>query len=350
MLRRHEGNWNFGSSNFTVDCLFGPNGIRDENGKRLKPVRWTDSTKNLKDESQRIPSTSAKDHLPYFEHVEFVRDLMAYSKLTKLRSTYVGAPGRVEFEPVRRLASGKYTTPVMAGMEASGFPLPISKAHRHRTKVYDFPASEQKEITLTLPSGKNMVDRTYAVDAFGNLSRKEIIEPSGFWNHIDERSNNIIHSSFVLHATNTGRTASRGPNLQNTPKRGEMAKVFRRVFRPPIAGWKFLELDYSQIELRIAAWEANEQNMIGIYRSGGDIHAFTAAAVIGVNPQKFAAGRKDETPLIEVADAWPTAGALLRSLSPGERTRFTVAEFCDLKRFQAKAVNWTQVSSQRLIR
>jgi DNA polymerase-1 len=228
----------------------------------------------------------------------------------------------------------------MEAMASAGVLLPVCKAARSRIRCFDFPSGENKEVTVTMPSGKKTVERVFSYDNCGNLFRKDTTEASGFWAYIDDRSNNIIHSSFVLHATNTGRTASRNPNLQNTPKRGEMAKVFRKVFRPSIDGWKFLELDYSQIELRIAAWEAGEKNMIQIYKTGGDIHAFTAAGVIGVPYEKFAKGRKDETPLIEVANAWPASGQVLRALSLGERQRFTVKDFCELKRYQAKAINF----------
>jgi len=246
---------------------------------------------------------------------------------------------------MKRLASGRYGTEVMEGFEEAGFPLPLCKAARARVRCFDFHVDVKHEVTLTVKSGKKMVERTFAVDNCGNVYRKNIIEPSGFWNYISEDSGWIIHTSFVLHGTTTGRTASRGPNLQNTPKRGESAKLFRKVFRPSIEGWKFLELDYSQIELRIAAWEAGETNMLEIYRQGGDIHAATAAGVLGVPALKFTAGLTDETGrlLIDEANSWPSSGELLRSLSPGARRTFTVKEFCELKRFHSKPVNWNRV-------
>jgi DNA polymerase-1 len=49
---------------------------------------------------------------------------------------------------------------------------------------------------------------------------------------------------------------------------------------PP--GWSFVEADYSQIELRIAAFIANERHMIDLYNQGADIHMTTAMAVTGL--------------------------------------------------------------------
>lgn len=327
VLREFEGNLNFGSQKFLIACLFGPNAIRDpETGKRLKPIKYTSSTEKLSLE-ERVPSTSAKDHLPYFEHVSFVRKLIQYSKLQKVRSTYVGTDSHALSRKVSVLKNGKLPKAVSDVLERAGIQIPKSKQVRRRKAIF--------EQAQTVKDGT----KTYNVDPFGNVTVVEHTEASGFWQFLN-RAKNTIHTSFLLHATNTGRTSSRSPNLQNTPKRGEMAKEFRKIFSPPIAGWKFLELDYSQVELRVAAWMANEKRMIEIYRQNGDIHAATAAAVTGVSFQKFAAGRKDNTLLQEVVEDWPGADKYLRGLSASERKKATVKTYCDIKRYQAKAVNF----------
>lgn len=84
----------------------------------------------------------------------------------------------------------------------------------------------------------------------------------------------------------TGRTASENPNGQNFPKRGPMAKAYRRIFIPP-EGFYVLEADLSQAELRISADEANEPTMLRVYRTGGDIHTETALIVMGVPLHTF---------------------------------------------------------------
>jgi uracil-DNA glycosylase family 4 len=73
---------------------------------------------------------------------------------------------------------------------------------------------------------------------------------------------------------------SQNPNLQNIPKRGPLAKVIRKLFVAS-PGYSFVSADASQAEIRWAAFLAQEQNMIDIYRAGGDIHASTAEAVLG---------------------------------------------------------------------
>ncbi len=103
--------------------------------------------------------------------------------------------------------------------------------------------------------------------------------------------NEKIHPSFMLHRTVTGRTASSAPNAQNFPKRGkgalkDLVKANRKIFKAR-KGYKLIEVDLSQAELRIAAWMANETTMINIYKKGGDIHAATAANVMGISLKAF---------------------------------------------------------------
>lgn len=194
----------FTRTDFVRDILF------TKEGFNLTPRVFTKSTENLKDKSKRIPSTSAKDHLPYFEHNPFVAKLMDFQKLQKMVSTYVG-------------------------------------------------------------------------------SREE---NTGFWQYIHGGK---IHPSYSLHRTVTGRANSTEPNGQNIPKRGLLAKAYRKVFVPP-PGYVIVSADLSQAELRLVAWMANEKNMLKIYQQGGDIHAYTAASNMRLTLEQFnALSREDRS-------------------------------------------------------
>lgn len=94
-----------------------------------------------------------------------------------------------------------------------------------------------------------------------------------------------IHSTFNQTETRTGRISSTEPNLQNIPVRSEEGRQFRRYF---IAkdGYVLCDADYSQIELRVLAHMANDQNMISAFKSGTDIHTLTASEVFSV-PVEF---------------------------------------------------------------
>lgn len=90
-----------------------------------------------------------------------------------------------------------------------------------------------------------------------------------------------VHTSFNQTGSATGRLASSDPNLQNIPTRTELGHKVREGF---IAAPDkvLLSVDYSQIELRIAAHMSRDQAMLAAFRAGQDIHAATAAAIYNV--------------------------------------------------------------------
>jgi DNA polymerase-1 len=94
----------------------------------------------------------------------------------------------------------------------------------------------------------------------------------------DERSR--IHTSYLLHGTVTGRLSSRGPNLQQVPR-----DPFIRSILGASPGWIFVEADYSQIELRIAAMLAHERTMLRVLNSGADMHTNTAVSILRKLPE-----------------------------------------------------------------
>ena len=103
--------------------------------------------------------------------------------------------------------------------------------------------------------------------------------------------NDRIHTNFKVTGTVTGRLSSgkadadkvtskvqiRGVNLQQVPR----DKLVRGIFGAP-PGFRFVEFDYSQIELRIAAYLARESTMLQLYNTGADIHMSMAMRLTGL--------------------------------------------------------------------
>ena len=87
-----------------------------------------------------------------------------------------------------------------------------------------------------------------------------------------------VHGTYLIHGTVTGRLASRDPNLQNIPNK-DAGKVKRAYVSRFGDEGVILQLDYSQIELRIAASYFNEPTMIEAYQNGEDLHTLTAIDV-----------------------------------------------------------------------
>jgi len=90
-----------------------------------------------------------------------------------------------------------------------------------------------------------------------------------------------VHTSYALAATSTGRLSSNDPNLQNIPIRTEEGRKIRHAFVAE-KGMKLISVDYSQIELRLAAEMADIPALKEAFRGGADIHAMTASQVFGI--------------------------------------------------------------------
>ncbi len=90
-----------------------------------------------------------------------------------------------------------------------------------------------------------------------------------------------VHTSYNQAGTVTGRIASSEPNLQNIPIRTELGRKVRQAFIAS-PGHVLLGVDYSQVELRIVAHIANDEAMLQAFRHGQDIHATTAAGILGI--------------------------------------------------------------------
>jgi DNA polymerase-1 len=90
-----------------------------------------------------------------------------------------------------------------------------------------------------------------------------------------------VHTSFAQAVASTGRLSSSDPNLQNIPIRTEEGRKIRTAFIAE-EGHRLLSVDYSQIELRLAAEICDEAALKEAFRAGQDIHAITASQVFGV--------------------------------------------------------------------
>ncbi len=91
-----------------------------------------------------------------------------------------------------------------------------------------------------------------------------------------------LHTSFLTVNTETGRLASRDPNLMNIPVRSEMGKRIRYAFVCE-CGFSFLAIDYSQIEMRVVMHISGCVRGIQLFRDGRDLHTETAATIFGVS-------------------------------------------------------------------
>ncbi len=93
-----------------------------------------------------------------------------------------------------------------------------------------------------------------------------------------------LHTSFNQAVTATGRLSSSNPNLQNIPTRTAAGQRIRAAFLAA-PGQMFMSADYSQIDLRVLAHYAKDQELIRAFNTGGDIHSQTAAQIFRISPE-----------------------------------------------------------------
>ena len=86
-----------------------------------------------------------------------------------------------------------------------------------------------------------------------------------------------IHTGYNQAVTATGRLSSNNPNLQNIPI-GKDSFGIRKGFVAP-KGYKFVSLDYSQVELRILAYLSKDEKLLATYKEKKDIHLETAGII-----------------------------------------------------------------------
>lgn len=101
-------------------------------------------------------------------------------------------------------------------------------------------------------------------------------------NMVDE--NGRVHTTFNLTIAQTGRLSSTDPNLQNIPVRTELGKRIREAFTAG-KGNVFVSADYSQFELRLAAYLCGDEELIRQFNEDVDVHTATAAEVYGREPE-----------------------------------------------------------------
>jgi DNA polymerase I len=112
-----------------------------------------------------------------------------------------------------------------------------------------------------------------------------------------------LHTTFNQTATATGRLSSTNPNLQNIPIRTDEGRPIRSCFVAP-RGHRLLSADYNQIELRILAHIAGEDALKEIFARGEDIHAATAAEILGSDPGKVSPGERSKAKMVNYGIAY----------------------------------------------
>lgn len=137
-----------------------------------------------------------------------------------------------------------------------------------------------------------------------------------------------LHTTFLQAGTTTGRMSSKDPNVQNIPARTEEGRAIRRAFVAD-AGYKLVAIDYSQIELRIAAFLSGDENLMQIFTDGEDVHRGVASRVFKVAPEDVTPDMRHRAKVINFGILYGMGVNALRANLGEDTTRAEAQEFLD---------------------
>lgn len=149
-----------------------------------------------------------------------------------------------------------------------------------KTYLRDLDSVKMESLFPFTNSGMEIIDILHKIKSLGNYkNRLEEFRLKTSPNYTR------IHTSFRQLGTETGRTSCPKPNLQNIPAptaeeimNGDF--IMRSLFVAP-PGKKLIVCDYSQIQLVICAQLTQDEEMMGIINTGGDLHIKTASIISG---------------------------------------------------------------------
>lgn len=211
--------------------------------------------------------------------------------------------------------------PIIAKMESTGVKLDVSVLKKlshefgtrlaeleidiHKLAGHPFNVASPKQLgevlfgEMGLPSGKKTKTGDWSTSAdileelaeqghdivqkvldYRQMAKLKSTYTDSLQNDINQRTGRV-HTSFALAHTSTGRLASSDPNLQNIPIRTEEGRKIREAFVAE-DGYVLMSVDYSQIELRLAATMGGIPALERAFKDNLDIHAMTASEVFGV--------------------------------------------------------------------
>ncbi len=200
-----------------------------------------------------------------------------------------------------------------------------------------------------------------SADALEQLAGNEIVDKILEWRELSKLKSTYadalpaaitpktgrIHTSFSMAGTNTGRLSSSDPNLQNIPIRTDNGKMIRAAFIPE-KGYELLSVDYSQVELRLAAELGNIKALKKAFHDGVDIHAATASQVFDVPLKDMTPEIRRRAKAVNFGIIYGISGfglAKQLGISPAEASDYIrkyLSRFPELQKFMDDAKNYAK--------
>lgn len=209
----------------------------------------------------------------FFEDQSAELDRRAAPILIRVRE-YTGI---VEFNP----NSPKQVADYLYGEGEGQLGLPVLRTAR-RGKLQEGKTSKQilKMLRRRMEHGElpDHIEFLNDILEYRNLVKNAGTYVKGILRRMDD--DDRIRCDLLPHGTSTGRLSSSNPNLQNIPEASHTKIEIRNGYCAP-DGWLLGNADYSQLELRVAAWLSGDENFTKVYVEGRDLHQEVAFSLFG---------------------------------------------------------------------
>jgi len=117
------------------------------------------------------------------------------------------------------------------------------------------------------------------------LGVKSTLEETRTQRFIDIAKRGLLPVPVRYYAAHTGRWGGDDKiNLQNLPSRGPNAKALKRSIVAP-DGYTIVEADSSQIEARVLAWLAEQEDLVTAFANKEDVYKQMASRIYGVDEE-----------------------------------------------------------------
>ena len=176
---------------------------------------------------------------------------------------------------------------------------------------------------------------------------------------LTDKATGRLHATFHQTVASTGRLSASDPNLQNIPIRTEEGSAIRRAFVAEGERGLLASFDYSQIELRLLAHFSHDPVLTEAFRTGGDVHATTAAKLFGVPSDQVTSAQRAQAKIVnfgilygmgpvrlarELNLSRPLAAAFIEEY---KRTLAGVAQYIDRTLAQARRTGYAETILKR---
>jgi DNA polymerase-1 len=176
------------------------------------------------------------------------------------------------------------------------------------------------------PSASKLVLREYVAD-------HPVVADYLAWKRIEKRrqmvesllkhlgASGYIKASYLQLGADTGRMSCMSPNLQQIPRDSR----FRECVKAP-DGWRLVVADYAQMELRLAAAEAQDELMIQAFQAGTDLHTLTAMQIYGVSEDEVTKDQRQVSKSANFGLLYGSGAKGLRNYAAGMGIQMDITE------------------------